>query len=57
MNREKKYYLYIFTAYDNQPMSNTVNNMKYILKYVNSNMHNIYSQTEINTEVVRFFYV
>jgi len=46
-------YCNIFTAYDNAPTSNAVNNMKYIIKNVNSNMHNIYSQTEINTEVVR----
>ncbi|XP_029343154.1 uncharacterized protein LOC100569014 isoform X2 [Acyrthosiphon pisum] len=42
-------------AYDNAPTSNSVNNMRYIIKNVNSNMHNIYSQTEINTEVVKSF--
>ncbi|XP_022176658.1 uncharacterized protein LOC111038034 isoform X2 [Myzus persicae] len=42
-------------AYDNAPTSNAVNNMRYILKNVNSNMQNIYSQTEINTEVVKSF--
>ncbi|XP_060835068.1 uncharacterized protein LOC132918035 [Rhopalosiphum padi] len=39
-------------AYDNEPTSN---NMRYILKNVNSNMHDIYSKTEINTEVVESF--
>ncbi|KAL4120652.1 hypothetical protein QTP88_013303 [Uroleucon formosanum] len=43
------------TAYDNAPTSNAVNNMRYIIQNVNSNIHNIYSQTEINTEVVKLF--
>jgi len=48
-------YWYIFTAYDNALTLNAVNNMRFILKNVNSNMHNFYSQTDINTEVVCLF--
>lgn len=43
----------MFSAYDNTPMSSKVeNNLRYILKNVNSNRQNIYFQTELNTDIV-----
>lgn len=54
-----KIYRYIFIAYDNTPTSSNVmnNNIRYIIKNVNSKRQNIYSSTMINTEVVCLYYL